>query len=46
MIEVSEGMFEGYKGVALSVFSYTGRQVAGVAAYKKACAAELARLWL
>jgi hypothetical protein len=40
----TEGEYEGFKGVTLPVFNYTGRQVIGVAAYRKVCDAELARV--
>jgi hypothetical protein len=42
--EGTPGRYEGFKGVTLSVYDYTGKQVVGVKAYEKACAAELARV--
>ena len=42
--EGTPGRYEGFEGVALPVFDYTGKQVVGVKAYEKACAAELARV--
>ncbi len=42
--EDTPGRYEGFKGVTLPIFGYTGKQVVGVKAYEKACAAELARV--